>query len=86
MVNRIFIFRLVDDLNLTVLDFTDFGKEFIKSQKVSPDSFVQLAIQLAFYRMHGVPGATYESASTRVYQEGRTEGKTDHIYVKDQCN
>ena len=32
-----------------------------------------MAIQLAFYRLHGEPVATYESGGTRVYKEGRTE-------------
>ena len=45
---------------MKVLNFDDFGKEFIKSQRMSPDSFVQMAIQLAFYKMHKVPAATYE--------------------------
>lgn len=30
--------------------FKPFGKEFIKTQKLSPDSFIQIAMQYAFYR------------------------------------
>lgn len=56
-----------------MLDFTDFGKEFIKSQKMSPDSFIQMAIQLTFLKIHKTPAATYESAATRIFKEGRTE-------------
>ena len=41
---------LVKDLEMTCFNFTGFGKNFIKSQKISPDSFIQMAIQLAFYR------------------------------------
>ena len=58
---------------MKVLDFTSFGKEGIKQLKMSPDSFVQMAIQLAFGRLHEVPAATYESAATRIFAEGRTE-------------
>lgn len=58
---------------MQVLDFQDFGKEAIKKLKLSPDSFVQMAIQLSFFKMHSTPGATYESAATRIFKEGRTE-------------
>jgi len=33
----------------------------------------QVAMQLAFYRDQGHPCATYESASTRMFQLGRTD-------------
>ncbi|KAB7506160.1 Carnitine O-acetyltransferase [Armadillidium nasatum] len=64
---------LVQDLEMTCFTFTGFGKNYIKSQKLSPDSFIQMAIQLAFYRIHKEPGAQYESASTRKFLHGRTE-------------
>ena len=44
------IFNLIDNLEVFILDFDAFGKNFPKSQNVSPDAFVQLAMQLAFYR------------------------------------
>ena len=40
----------VEDLELVVLRFNDFGKDFIKEQKMSPDGFIQLALQLAYYK------------------------------------
>ena len=64
---------LIDDLQMRVLNFHHFGKDTIKTFRVSPDSFVQMALQYAFYRTHNVPGATYESGGTRLYHEGRTE-------------
>lgn len=42
--------RLVDDTDLSVFVFKHFGKEFIKSTKHSPDAFIQVCIQLAYYR------------------------------------
>jgi carnitine O-acetyltransferase len=41
--------------------------------RTSPDATVQMALQLAFYRIHGRPCPTYESASTRLFLHGRTE-------------
>lgn len=65
--------KLSADIAMGYLHFTDFGKNFIKSQKFSPDSFIQMAIQFAFYRLHFTPGAHYESAGTRLYVHGRTD-------------
>lgn len=42
--------RAVDDCDLYVLHFKEFGKEFPKSQNISPDVFVQLALQLTYYK------------------------------------
>ncbi|KAJ1723778.1 Carnitine O-acetyltransferase mitochondrial [Coemansia erecta] len=58
---------------LATLQFDSFGKEQIKKMKVSPDAFVQMAMQLAYYRKFGHVPATYESASTKSYSRGRTE-------------
>ena len=55
------------------LSFDDFGAKTIKSLKVSPDAFAQIAFQLAQMRTKGFIGATYESVATRQYDRGRTE-------------
>ena len=44
------LFRRIDDLDLLIYEFDAFGKNFPKSQKISPDAFVQIAMQLAFYK------------------------------------
>lgn len=53
--------------------FDDFGASHIKTLKMSPDAFFQLAMQLAHQRTKGMIGATYESIATRQYRHGRTE-------------
>nr|XP_046258920.1 choline O-acetyltransferase isoform X2 [Scatophagus argus] len=65
--------RLVKNLDINVHKFYDYGKEFIKKQKMSPDAYIQVALQLAYYRCHGRPVSTYESASIRRFQEGRVD-------------
>lgn len=39
----------------------------------SSDAFVQLALQLAYFRIHQHPIPVYETALTRGFQHGRTE-------------
>ncbi|XP_078091192.1 peroxisomal carnitine O-octanoyltransferase isoform X1 [Mustelus asterias] len=61
------------DVQIVSYAFTAFGKSLIKSKKLHPDIFVQLALQLAFYKFHGRPGCCYETATTRRFYHGRTE-------------
>lgn len=61
------------DLQVVSYAFTSFGKTAIKKRKLHPDTFVQLALQLAYYRQHGQPGCCYETATTRRFFHGRTE-------------
>jgi hypothetical protein len=56
-----------------VLHYEGYGKDFIKRFRTSPDAWAQLVKQLAFHKMFGRTGVTYESAQTRKYQLGRTE-------------
>ncbi|XP_026062223.1 carnitine O-palmitoyltransferase 1, liver isoform isoform X1 [Carassius auratus] len=64
---------LADDVDSHVFPFREFGKGRIKKMKMSPDSFVQLALQLAYYRDRGTFCLTYEASMTRLFREGRTE-------------
>jgi carnitine O-acetyltransferase len=59
--------------DVAVLRHKAYGKSLIKRFNVSPDAYVQMALQLAYYRMHGVCRSTYESAATRRFRYGRTE-------------
>jgi carnitine O-acetyltransferase len=66
-----------DDLcsrtTLHTLFFHEFGKERIKSLKVSPDGFVQMGLQLARYRTFRNFCTSYEPVMTRRFLHGRTE-------------
>ncbi|XP_069318791.1 peroxisomal carnitine O-octanoyltransferase [Eulemur rufifrons] len=61
------------DVQIVAYAFTSFGKKLIKKQQLHPDTFIQLALQLAYYRLHGRPGCCYETAMTRYFYHGRTE-------------
>ncbi|KAG0339480.1 Carnitine O-acetyltransferase mitochondrial [Podila humilis] len=63
----------VDEHQMVPTEFKGYGKGLIKAFKMSPDAYVQMALQLAYYRKHGSLVATYESAATRKYRHGRTE-------------
>lgn len=65
--------NLASDLNMNPLHFKTFGKGFIKRQKCSPDSFLQVAFQAAYYLVHGKPAGHYESGGLRLFKEGRTD-------------
>uniref|UniRef100_A0A146KXC3 Carnitine O-acetyltransferase n=1 Tax=Lygus hesperus TaxID=30085 RepID=A0A146KXC3_LYGHE len=65
--------KITGDLEFNCIKFTDFGKNAVKKLKVSPDSFIQIAMQYAFYRIHKTPAAHYETGSTRMFIGGRTE-------------
>ncbi|KAH8412427.1 hypothetical protein KR009_001927 [Drosophila setifemur] len=65
--------KIVSMLQLEVLQFDCHGNSFIKCQGLNPDSYIQMALQLAYYKMHGKLPAQYESAHLRIFQEGRTE-------------
>lgn len=65
--------RSISNLDLNVLRYTTYGKNFPKSQNMSPDAFIQIALQLAYYRMHGRLVSTYESASIRRFLHGRVD-------------
>lgn len=69
--------QYVEDQRNSVLvkcaQFDGYGKNFMKDQKVHPDSYVQMALIYAFYKLHGWYPPTYETATMRVYYRGRTE-------------
>lgn len=55
------------------LDFQAYGKNFITSMGFSPDAFVQMAFQAAYYGLYGRVENTYEPAMTKSFLHGRTE-------------
>ncbi|KAJ3560420.1 hypothetical protein NPX13_g9308 [Xylaria arbuscula] len=64
---------LIGQNEFECLDFSGYGKNFITSMGFSPDAFVQMAFQAAYYGLYGRVECTYEPAMTKSYLHGRTE-------------
>ncbi|KIW68432.1 hypothetical protein, variant [Phialophora macrospora] len=64
---------LIHQNEFQTLDFAGYGKNFITSMGYSPDAFVQMAFQAAYYGLYGRVENTYEPAMTKMYFHGRTE-------------
>lgn len=67
------VLGLLNEIDLRILVHSAFGKGLMKTCKISPDAFIQMALQLAYYRDAGKFSLTYEASMTRLYREGRTE-------------
>jgi carnitine O-acetyltransferase len=64
---------LIGQNEFECLDFNAYGKNFITSMGFSPDAFVQMAFQAAYYGLYGRVECTYEPAMTKTFLHGRTE-------------
>lgn len=64
---------LIGQHQLAVQAYQGYGKGLIKKFKCSPDAYIQMLIQYAYFKMYGKNRPTYESAATRRFQLGRTE-------------
>ena len=75
---------LIEDTDIKLMNFSKYGKGFVKNCRCSPDGFIQLALQLAYFRDIGKFHLTYEASMTRLYREGRTE--TVRACTEHTCN
>ncbi|KAJ1307883.1 hypothetical protein OPQ81_001963 [Rhizoctonia solani] len=65
---------IVEDSDASQLWYSEYAADWMKkSAKISPDAYIQLALQLAWYKQQGSFTATYETASTRLFKHGRTD-------------
>jgi len=65
--------ELVEAHTLNVESFQSYGASQIKRWGYSPDAFVQMAVQLATFRLFGEQAGTYEATQVRTFLHGRTE-------------
>ena len=64
---------LIQQNEFQTLEFGGYGKNFVTSMGFSPDAFLQMAFQAAYYGLYGRVENTYEPAMTKVFLHGRTE-------------
>ncbi|CAK3861463.1 probable carnitine acetyl transferase [Lecanosticta acicola] len=64
---------LIQQNEFHTLEFEHYGKNFITSMGFSPDAFVQMAFQAAYYGLYGRIESVYEPAMTKTFYHGRTE-------------
>ena len=64
---------LIQQNEFEILEFSGYGHNFIKSMGFSPDAFVQMAFQAAYYGLYGRVECMYEPALTKAFLHGRTE-------------
>ncbi|XP_043256617.1 carnitine O-palmitoyltransferase 1, liver isoform isoform X3 [Colletes gigas] len=64
---------LLNDVELRIYVHDAYGKGFMKTNSMSPDAYIQLALQLAYHRDSNKFNLTYEASMTRLFREGRTE-------------
>ncbi|XP_011299476.1 carnitine O-acetyltransferase-like [Fopius arisanus] len=68
-----FVEGICNKIDMECFVFDAFGTGEIKKLKMSPDSFIQTAMQVTFYKLHGKPPAHYESGGLRRFRGTRTE-------------
>lgn len=76
--------EMVNDVDMHLYVHDLFGKNEFKRCKTSPDAFVQMALQLAYYNEFSDFVLTYESSMTRLFRYGRTE--TIRSCSVESCN
>uniref|UniRef100_A0A7I4YTH5 Carn_acyltransf domain-containing protein n=1 Tax=Haemonchus contortus TaxID=6289 RepID=A0A7I4YTH5_HAECO len=64
---------VADDFENAHCVFRDYGKDFMKKIGVSPDAYLQMALQMAYYKDQGKFELTYEPTVMRLFRDGRTE-------------
>jgi carnitine O-acetyltransferase len=64
---------LIQQNEFETLEFMAYGKNFMTSMGFSPDAFVQMAFQAAYYGLYGRIECVYEPAMTKSFYHGRTE-------------
>ncbi|CAN7994732.1 unnamed protein product, partial [Ixodes pacificus] len=71
--NHCYNYAHSDDTVRLMYQFPHYGKKFVQSCNMSPDGYVQMAMQLAAYRNFGAQFMMLGAATTRKFLHGRVE-------------
>ena len=70
---KLFLSNCYNKYDIHTFHFTDYGKEFIKSHGIYFQGYIQLALQLAYYKLYHGLSATYQPVSMKQFRCGRLE-------------
>lgn len=76
--------HLASQMDYKMVLYHDYGTEYVRKHGVSPDTFMQMTLQLAYWKFYKKTPPTYESAHTRMFYHGRTECvRTQSVEMND---
>ncbi|CAH2310871.1 carnitine O-palmitoyltransferase 2, mitochondrial [Pelobates cultripes] len=75
----------VSSFTIVPMEYRGCGKEFLQTQKISPDAVAQLSSQMAFFRQYGQTRTTHEVCSTAAFKHGRTETIRSASFYTKKC-
>lgn len=73
------------DLDQRVFMHGHYSKGLIKKAGISPDAWIQTALQLAYFRDQGKFAQTYEASMTRLYRYGHTPRPLQSVHCCAVC-
>lgn len=63
-----FAVEQIADLDLYLLEHNDFGKGVMKRCKISPDAFIQMALQMAYFKVSPLQHLSYSKVIFREHK------------------
>ncbi|XP_071443333.1 carnitine O-palmitoyltransferase 2, mitochondrial-like [Hetaerina americana] len=76
----------IKGVEVNTLSYKELGKKYCQSNNLNTDAMVQLAIQLAYYKLKDMFVTAYEPCSTGLFKHGRTEAiRPTTMETKEFC-
>ena len=70
---RLFLSGCYHKYDIETFSFSEYGREFLRRHDVYFQGYIQLALQLAYYKLYHGLAATYQPVSLRAFRCGRLE-------------
>uniref|UniRef100_A0A8R1XTM0 Carn_acyltransf domain-containing protein n=1 Tax=Onchocerca volvulus TaxID=6282 RepID=A0A8R1XTM0_ONCVO len=65
--------RIASDTDIKIFTFEHFGRDLIQKYNISPNRFIQIGMDIAYYRMYGKEACISQMATLRKFQDGRMD-------------